>query len=178
MPPARPPGDPQHARLTRSGVTGPARPARHRPGDGLADRGGREHEARRAVRPGLLLDVQQDGEARHPVREARRQLCGDDARDPVGAQEFPISRHLTTVSIARWGAPQASAGHTATRPRHAGARFPQPNRCRWPSLASHLWTDACRSGERRVIQAFSGCRERGGSVDETVDKMCCTWGER
>jgi hypothetical protein len=38
--------------------------------------------------------------------------------------------------------------------------------------------DAAAASETRVIQAFSRLRESSRPVDETVDNLCCTWGER
>jgi hypothetical protein len=44
-----------------------------------------------------MLDVQQDRKARHAVREARGQLCGDDAADSRSAKEITVASHWTTL---------------------------------------------------------------------------------
>jgi hypothetical protein len=38
--------------------------------------------------------------------------------------------------------------------------------------------DAAAAAEICVIQAFSNARIEGQPVDEMVDNLCCTWGER
>ena len=46
-----------------------------------------------------------------------------------------------------------------------------------PPFRINLWTVAVRRCETRVIQAFSRFGSRGPPVDETVDNLCCIWGE-
>ena len=82
-----------------------------------------EHEAGRAVRAGDVLDVQQDREARHAVREPRGQLRGDDPRDAGRAKKIPVAGHPSTLS-------RAGRRHAVDTPRHADA--PQADRMSEP----------------------------------------------
>ncbi len=46
-----------------------------------------------------------------------------------------------------------------------------------PRFRINLWTDAAKSSETRVIQAFSRFGIEASPVDETVENLCCIWGE-
>ncbi|CAH0181546.1 hypothetical protein SRABI76_01543 [Microbacterium oxydans] len=92
--------------------------ARDGTGDGLADTRRGEHETGGAVRAGLLLDVQQDRQGRHPVGEARGQLRRDHARHSGRAKKILISRHLTTVPAGCDG--RRSGGVHDTPPTRRG----------------------------------------------------------
>src|SRR5690606_37507124 len=67
--------------------------ARHGAGDRLPDRGGGEHEARRAVGVEDALDVDEEPERDHPAGEARHELRGDDPGDSRGAQQLEVGVH-------------------------------------------------------------------------------------
>jgi hypothetical protein len=58
---------------------------RDRPRDSLPDGGRGQDEPGGAVRTGDVLDMEENGQARHAVGEACGELRGHDARDPVGA---------------------------------------------------------------------------------------------
>ena len=106
-------------------------PARDGAGDRLPDRlvAARTSPAE-PYEPVTLLDVQQDREASHPVREPRRQLCSDDARHAGRAQKIPVSRHQTTVPVSRDAATRHPSRHAATRRDDVstGDRMSEPRR--------------------------------------------------
>ena len=63
-------------------------------------------------------------------------------------------------------------------PRHADGALHRRIRCRNPRVASGLWMDAGEGDDFSVNQVFSRFEIALAAVDETVEKLCCTWGER
>ena len=151
-------------------------------GDGLAERGRGEHEARGAVRPGLLLDVQQEREREHPRREPCGQLGGDDASDARGLEEFGVASHGGSM-LARRMAPagrragglgeislayitQADRMSVCTRSTSSATRCAAASSTCWPTASGRGRRRRCRRGgvrhhpARRVAAAADPARAR------------------
>ena len=140
--------------------------ARDRAGDGLTDGCRGEHQPGGSVRPGDLLDVQQDGEARHAGGEPRRQLGRDDAPDARRLQQIPVPRVATCHPSTLSPAPRAATRRRC--PRHARTVCPQADRM---------------SEARHTVEPVDGCGRgirfrRVSGVFQTSNPGCSLWMKR
>jgi hypothetical protein len=62
--------------------------------------------------------------------------------------------------------------------RHAGRTIHSQIDVGGRAYGDDLWMDAAAASETSVIQAFSRFAETSPPVDETVENLCCIWGER